>query len=306
MRDYLLSLPERLLRSAGGLGGGAAHELGELLLPSRVRRSRLYQSSVGATLRFLIEEVGQIEGTGTPEEKLPPDFLVRRTAGNFVELAGLASFHASPVWVFAALADIAGAGREMLAEVSQALAKEGLLPPGERFGSMDELLDALERTAGCLTEAVNTPPLDVKTLREEWDELRREAARLPSPVWPVERLYSEWRELQAVAQAQDRTVLEVSSVMALNAVRELPENVRRLSRAARIGGKRVGAVVGAGLLDHYRKSLTEIREAGYLRYWLREFRPYLAGAVKQFSRQRGSTTQRFLARRRGNGREANG
>src|SRR5512143_207195 len=99
-KAYLYSIPERLLRSLTGLGGGTAREVSEILLPARVRRSRLYQSLVESTLRFLIEEVGQIEGEYPADaERLPDDFLLRRTAGNVVELAGIASFRASPVWV---------------------------------------------------------------------------------------------------------------------------------------------------------------------------------------------------------------
>ena len=107
---YLCSLPERILRSISALSAGAARELGEVVLPARVRRSKLYDSMVESTLRFLIEQVGQVDDVyaGTPE--LPPDFLVRRTAGNVFEIAGMAAFHASPVWVLSALADLAGAG----------------------------------------------------------------------------------------------------------------------------------------------------------------------------------------------------
>jgi hypothetical protein len=61
VRTYLLSLPERLLRSAIGLGAGAMRELAELALPRSFRRSRLYQNIVDETLRYLIEEVGGVE-----------------------------------------------------------------------------------------------------------------------------------------------------------------------------------------------------------------------------------------------------
>ena len=99
---YLSSIPERLLRSLGGLGGGAARELTAVLLPARVRRSRLYDSLVGSTLRFLIEQVGQIEGAYPKDAgALPSDFVIRLAAGNVVGLAGIASFRASPVWVLA-------------------------------------------------------------------------------------------------------------------------------------------------------------------------------------------------------------
>ena len=39
--------------------------------------------------------------------------------------------------------------------------------------------------------------------------------------------------------------------------------------------RRAGEVLASGLLDHYKKSLAEIREVGYVGYWIREFRPYL-------------------------------
>ncbi len=296
-RGYVYSIPERFLRSLTGLSSGAARELSHVILPARVRRSRLYQSLVGSTLRFLIEQVAQVEGAYESDAgTLPSDFLVRRTAGNVVELAGIASFHASPVWVLAALADLAGAGRELIAEVAEALQEEGLLERGREFQTVDQLLEGLERTTGRLTETVNTPPLDIGALRTEWAELRREASSLSSVGMPVDRLYSQWRELKQEAAVQGRSVLQLSSLMALTAVRELPDNVRWLSRAAQISGRRAGGVLALGLLDHYSKSLAEIRDVGYIDYWLREFRPYLNGALRQFSTERVSTTERFLNR----------
>jgi hypothetical protein len=293
---YWYSLPERLLRSLTALSGGAAHEVGEVLLPPRVRHSRLYHSLVGSTLRFLIEQIGQIEGAypsaGGP---MPEDFLIRRVAGNVVELAGIAAFRASPVWVLAALADLAGAGRELIAEMAEALQGEGLLEPGRHFQNVDQLLDGLERTAGQLTETVNLPPLDVGALREEWAKIRAEASRIGPAALPADRLLGQWRALKQEAAAQKRSVLQLSSVMALAAVRELPESSRWMSRAAQVCGRRTGEVLAHGLLDHYRRSLDEIRETGYIRYWVREFQPYLIGAARQFSRRKVSFTERLLA-----------
>src|SRR5690349_5802434 len=93
---YIVSLPERLLRSITGLAAGVAREIGEVVLPARVRRSRLYDSIVDSTLRFLIVQIGQMETEGN-SASVPSDFLIRRTAGNIFELAGIAAFRASPV-----------------------------------------------------------------------------------------------------------------------------------------------------------------------------------------------------------------
>jgi hypothetical protein len=292
LRPFLLSLPERLLRSVSALAGGLAREVGDLTLPVRVRRTRLYTTLVDSTLRFLIEQVGQVEGAYPAGTDLPTDFLVRRTAGNAVEVAGIAAFHASPVWVLAALADLSGAGRELIADISSTLQRDGLLEAGHNFENADQLLDGIERAAGRLADSINTPPLDVAGLKEEWAKFRAEVPRanLPSPA----ALYEEWRELKREAAAQGRTVTELSSAMAVSAVRRLPGNARWLSRAAVVSVRRTGQVLGQALLDHYTCTLDEIRRTGYARYWMREFRPYFAGALRQFSPRHPSLTERLL------------
>jgi hypothetical protein len=41
VKTYLLSLPERVVRSALGLGAGIAREVGQLALPTSVRSGQL-------------------------------------------------------------------------------------------------------------------------------------------------------------------------------------------------------------------------------------------------------------------------
>lgn len=300
IHDYIWSLPERLARSFTGLAAGAAKEVGEVVLPHRLRRSRLYNSIVDTTLRFLIEQVGQMEQVNSADSPpLPEDFFIRRASGNVFELAGIVAFHASPVWVLAAIADLAGGGRDLIGEIAHTLEKEGLLERGRNYQNVDQLLDGLERTAGRLAETVNTPPLNVAALREEWTKLRFEASGIPRASLPdVRQMADQWRELQQEADQQGRSVLELSSVMAVTAIRSLPQNALWLSRVVATSGRRAGEVLASGLFGHYRKTLSEIRTVGYLSYWLREFRPYLTGAVRQFSLQRQSSTERFLLSRR--------
>jgi hypothetical protein len=146
-----------------------------------------------------------------------------------------------------ALADVSGAGRYLVADIAETLKKEGLLEPDQCFENVDQMLDGFERTAGRLAEAVNTPPLDVETLRREWTALRAEAGQIPRALLPSPLvLRGEWQELKQEAAAQERTVFELSTIMAVSAIRRLPENVRWLSRAAGIGARRTRQVVAAG------------------------------------------------------------
>ena len=57
-------------------------EVGDVAIPKTIRRSQLYRNLVEATLRFLIEQVGQVKDVYPGGEKLSEDFLVRRAAGN--------------------------------------------------------------------------------------------------------------------------------------------------------------------------------------------------------------------------------
>src|SRR5579871_5311061 len=165
---YLISLPERVVRSAAALAGGLIRELGDVTVPASVRRTKSYQMMVDIALRFMIEQVGQVEGVYPSEGELANNFLLRRTAGHGIELAGLLAFRASPVWIMAALADISGAGRQIVQEISEALKEEGLLDRDSKFENIDQILDGLEQTASWVADVVNTPPLDVPGLRKEW------------------------------------------------------------------------------------------------------------------------------------------
>lgn len=285
MKTYLLSLPERLVRSTLGLGAGAAREVGEVALPAAVRRTQLYKNLVDATLRFVIEKVGEVEGVYRCDDALPENFLARRTAGNAVEVLGIVAFSASPVWVLAALADVCGAGRQLIPEMADALKEQGLLDTNAQFTSVDQMLDGLERTSGRLAATINTPPLDVAALRKEWDEIRVEARKIqPGELPSRDSIAAMWTQLKAESVRQDRSVFETSSMMAVSAVRA--------------GVVRTGEIVGVALIDHYSRTLAQIRETGYATFAARQFRPYVRAAIGQFSPARRTLTERLLERLR--------
>jgi hypothetical protein len=295
VKAYLLSLPERLIRSTVGLGAGVAREVSEVALPDSVRSSQLYRNLVDATLQFLIEQVGGVEGVYRVDDALPDNFLARRSAGNAIEILGIVAFRASPVWILAALADLCGMGRHLIPEVTEALKAQGLLEKETQFTTVDQMLDGLERTSTHLAATVNAPPLDVKGLRAEWEALREDARHLPQASLPSrESISAVWADLKAESVRQERSIFETSSVMAVSAARALPGGVRWLSASARVGAARTGRVFAAALLDHYRQTLNEIEQVGYLTYAGRQFRPYVRAAAAQFSPKRRTLTQRLL------------
>jgi hypothetical protein len=264
-----------------------------------VRRTQLYKSLVDTTLRFVIEQVGGAQGLYPADEPPADDFLVRRGAGNVVELLGIVAFRVSPVWVLAALADVSGLGRRLIPEIAEALRAQGLLEEETRFESVDQLLDGLEKTSSRLAESFNTPPLDIAGLRAEWAEIRREARALKPGELPSPKLIgSQWEALKEESARQGRSVFETSSVLAVSAVRALPARALWLSKSARVGATHAGKLLSTAILDHYSSTLNELRQVGYFTYAKRQLSPYVRACVDQFSPQRRTLTQRLLDKMR--------
>ncbi len=297
--DYLLSLPERVLRSASTLAGGLVKQLGDAALPSAVRRTRLYRGMVEAVLRFLVEQVGQLEGVFPSESKLAEDFLLRRTAGNGLEMIGLLTFRASPVWILAALADLSGAGRTLINEIVESLREQGLISKDSAPQTMNQILDALEDTAGRAAEAINTPPLNTAELRAEWEKIQKSLGGLaPERLPGISRLERNWRELEETAARERRSVFEVGGLVALSALTRLPDGFIWAGRSAGVAARRTGEVFVENILEHYSDTLEAIRQEGLSRWWLVQFRPFLAAAAGHFSPEKGSWTQKMLGQTR--------
>lgn len=297
-RAYLLSLPERLIRSALGLSAGLLHEISEVVVPQTVRRGQLYKSLVDTTLRFVIEQVGGTKGV-YPATEAPqtPDFLARKGVGHVIELLGIAAFRVSPVWVFAALADLSGIGRRLIPEIADALKEEGLLEQQAQFESVDQLLDGLEKTSSRLAHTINVPPLDVARLRTEWTELRSQVRGLkPIDLPSVTDITARWEELKLEASRQGRSIFATSSLMAISAVRALPDRARWISSSTRAGAVRAGKLLYLRILEDYSHTLSELRETGYVTYARRQLSPYLRACVDQFSHQQRSMTERLIGR----------
>ena len=151
---YLLSLPERVVRSASALTAGLVREVSDVALPRRLRRTVVYRIMVESTLRFLIEQVGEVEGAYPVDGQLSDDFLLQRAVGDGIDIAGVVAFHASPVWILAALSDLSGAGRDLLDDIIVSLKQDRLLDADTEFENVEQVLDGLERTTGQLAQAL--------------------------------------------------------------------------------------------------------------------------------------------------------
>src|SRR5215208_5166071 len=271
---YLASLPERTARAGAALTGGLVYEASEVLLPLAVRRSRLYQAIVGRLLRIMIELVGGVEGVYPTEEMRVRELLVRKTAGNAIELSSFLAVGWSPVWLLAGASDLIGGTKVYLRVLATELRDTGVLSAEEDVASFEELLTALEGTSGVLADTVDVPPLNVSSVRTSWQELRRQVADLPD----AEGLEKIFADLQLAARQEDRSVPEISSMVALGAVH---------------AGVRLG---NAHIFDYYRSALRTIAGEGLVAFLHRTSTPYLTRASSHFDPLASTYSERLLRR----------
>ncbi|HSK82818.1 MAG TPA: hypothetical protein VK902_05345, partial [Rubrobacter sp.] len=102
--------------------------------------------------------------------------------------------------------------------------------------------------------------MNVSSVRASWQELLEQAGDLPDAA-SLERIFAE---LQLAARQEDRSVLEISSMVALGAVR---------------AGVGLGSV---HIFDYYRRALRTIVEEGLLSFLGRTSTPYLRRAGSHF------------------------
>jgi hypothetical protein len=276
---FLVSLPERVLRALAAGAGGTVHETAAIVLPRFVRRSRLYEATARNVLRVCVELVGGVPPAAPPTEEHEPDpgkLAVRKAAGNVVELGSIAAFGFSPLWLLAGAADALHGSRVYLAALVDELKAAGVLAEQARLETVDDLLAALEGASGTTARLIDIPPLEVEALRRSLDDLRRDAASLPSAA----ELDALFRGLQSTAAREDRSLLAVSVGMGL----------AFFNSARKVGRQHV--------LDPYTEDLEPLRGEGFAAYARRVGKPYADAVRRHVDPAQPSLTERGLGRLR--------
>ena len=290
---YGLSIPERALRSTAGVLGGALRESAAVLLPQAFRDAKTYRVFVGQMLDFMAEDMGGVQRTALPpDEPRVEGYVARKTVGNFVELASLATLHLSPMLVLAVVSDVAYGSKAYLNELAEELEKRNVIDDAGAIQKADDLLaavaDASRRTAG----AFDTPPLSVDGLKETIRETRESLAEIDARnALPEVELRRLWEGMRRSARQQGVSPFDISGLITL----------RSLDRIGKLGSGALSSVQAAGTLldrhvfDHYRIVLADINEVGFYPSLAAASRPYAEAVWRNFALARPTLTETFLA-----------
>jgi hypothetical protein len=276
---YVASLPERLLRAAAGVVGGVLKEGGELLLPPPVRCSTFYEGFLGGLQRWLIRDLGGVEGVVAADAAGDGGFA-RRTVGNVIDAGALLALHASPLLVIGVAADLAKGGQVVLAELVGDLKREGLVAAGAG-DSLDAVLDGVHGVAAKLAQQLQVPPLSRGELAAVAGDLRARLETLAAgSAIEAAEVAGLLADLRGAAREQRRPLWDVAAAVA-----------QAIAVAAGTGAR----VARERVLAPWRDQFARLRREGFVAYWSATSAPYLAALARHLHPDQPTLTERWLA-----------
>ena len=288
---YLLSLPERGIRSLAAVAGGTTLLLTETLLPEPVLDSTFFRVTVGDLQQFLIERVAGMEDTALrtmPRRQLEGDYFPRKMAGSVIETAGLFWYRFSPIWVFAIAGDAAAGSQVFLQRLVTQLKANGVLAEEAEPTSLAEVLSAVQAASSSSADAVNLPPLSEEELRETAVTLQENYGRLFANTKNLlPRFESLWSQMEEVADEQETSTAKVGGVMSL----DLADWGQKSADSLLAFSQTSGELIDEYILDSYAKTLNGISDEGLPRYLSSRILPFLETAVRHLQPAKSTWTE---------------
>ena len=289
---YGVSLPERFVRSAAGLTAGTAKELAEFLVPRSFQDSKTYEVVIRNSLNFVVANIGGVDlppvpGAGAQAE----NFLARKAVGNFMDFAGLATLHTSPLWVLAVVSDLAYGTKSYMQELAHELQAQGLIDDVSTIHKIDDLLDAVQRASGTAASSLDQPPLSVDELKKSLDETRLALMEAdPRMLFPEAEIARFWGDMKSLATKEDVSLLGVSGVVAMQTL----ATVKAVSQGTMTSVVVAGQIVNRAVFSHYVDALTRINQHGVFETLSSTYEPYVDAVWKNFRGDKRTWTESLL------------
>lgn len=302
-----LSLPERLLRSAVGLTAGTAKEIAEFVVPQAFQDSKTYEVVVRNSLGFLVSGVGtvapekgdsapepakvEMEGASGSATQDPALFIARKAASNFIDIAGLATLHVSPLWVLAIVSDAAYGTKSYLNELAEELKDRGLIDQNSTILKVEDLMEAIRDASGTAASTFDQPPLSLKELQSSIEQTRQALLNVdPTDLIPEAEIAGLWNDMRSVAAKEQVSLLGVSAAVAMQTL----ETVKDVSEGTLTGLLVAGKIVNRNIFGYYASSLERIRQDGIWASVKTTYQPYVDMAWSNFMSSRKSWTEQVF------------
>ena len=292
LENYLLSFPERAIRSAAALVGGTSLLLTETLLPDVVRSTTTYRVLIGDLQKTLITRVAQVQMAGdSPETAITDEYLQKKLVGTSLEAVGLLTVRFSPVWALAIIGDAAGGGQVFLSRLVQNLKTNGIIDAQSEPKSLADLLAAVQNAAHASVRAIDTPPLTGAEFTAVTDELAASYGDMGNRSQQMlSRINLIGTRMEEVAVNQGLSYEQVGGIMTVDAV-----SLTKSSLGAGLTlSQTSGELFVEQILSSYGRTLDRISQQGPGAYLSESMTPFLEAALNHLDPGRSTWTEDTL------------
>ena len=299
---YGLSLPERTVRSSAAMIGGVINESATLLVPQAFRDSTSYKKFVQQMMDMVNEDVGGVKkkpvdgGDNTQADAASSgrveNYVAKKTVGTFLDLAGMATLHLSPITLLAITSDLAYGSTTYLKALADELKNEGVIAEDSTISNTAQLLEAVAKASAQTTDQLDTPPLSVEGLRETIQQTRQRLAEIdPMQVLPQSEIKRLWDDMQGLADKQDVNLLEISSAITMYSLNQVTTATKGALTTIRVTGN----LLDQHIFDHYWQGAEKIGRAGIYSVAAESGKPYLDALWYNFASDRPTLTEDIVS-----------
>ncbi len=291
---YLLSLPERTLRSLASVAGGTTSLLTETLFPEALRGTTLYKVFLGDTQRFVISRIAQVQRESEQAEAAQtndPRYMPRKILGGALETAGLFAMHVSPLWVFAIAGDAAAGTNVFLQRLVEQLKKNHVIPQDIQVTQLADLLAVIHETSCKGATAVDTPPLSREELNQLASDMITNSRQLFSKANNLlPKMETIWGTMQQVADRQNISMDALSGILSIDVASYARKGVGAIAAVGQTGQ----ALVGEKILDSYAATLQQLSSQGVTQFVAQHMTPFLTKALSHFNPEQRSWIESLI------------
>ena len=299
VQDYLLfglSLPERALRSTAAVFGGALTESASLLLPQAFRDSTSYKTFVQQMLDMVVRDVGGVRNSdeNDAESKEVENYVAKKSVGSFIDLAGMATLHVSPIVILAVVSDLAYGSKTYLDELSAELKRDGIIDEDSTINGAADLLDAIGSATSETAAVFDQPPISVDGLHKVIEETSESVAKIdPTKIIPMSEIDSLWEDMNQLAGQQNVSLFELSSAMTLYTLNQVETVTQGTLTTIMVTGE----LLTRHIFKHYWDGLNEISDRGIYTIVSESSAPYIDAVWQNFSSTRPTITEDLMSGR---------
>ena len=272
-----------------------------MLVPSAFQDSKTYRTFVKQMLDMVVHDIGGAErekGNPAPgkdaKDAQVEGYVARKTVSTFVDLAGMATLHVSPMTILAVMSDVAYGSNVYLKQLGDELKREGVIDADSTIDHAADLLEAISSASGKAADRFDKPPLSLEGLQETIEEAQASVGTIdPTKIIPQAEIKRMWGEMQDMADDQEVDLIDVSSAMTMYTLNQ----VATVSKGALTTIRVTGQLLDEHLFDHYWQGLQRINDEGIWQMFATSSQPYIEAVWMNFSSDKETITEDVVSGR---------